>query len=168
MDDNYLPLFITEPIYIVDEPTVSATDEKTALESEDHSVSKVEEPAPQPMVSVPEPKQEEPKTHELAIWTPPLTSQDKELLIKILQAIKKDFHTAHIMEEIASYSPHYKNLLCFGYGKELELKVGQQIPLFEPTHHASQHILTSVAPADLHGDPAQKKRLWEALQKMFL
>ena len=168
MDDNYLPLFITEPIYLVDEPNSSAPEVQSSVETKDNPASKVEEPAPQPIVSIPKPKPEEPKTHELAIWTPPLTSQDKELLIKILQAIKKDFHTAHVMEGIASYSPHYKNLLCFGYGKELELKVGEQISLYEPTNHASQQILTSVSPADLQGDPTQKKRLWEALQKMFL
>lgn len=174
-EDNYLRYFITEDIFIVkndnNEPEVQdPADEKPSAPAQEAPVlqQKVEEPAP-PVVTPTTPKPEAPASiHELAIWTPPLTSTDRELLVKILGAIKKDFNKAHLMEGINSYSPHYKTLLCFGYDKELELKLGTNLALYVPTDHASQQILCSVSPADLQADATQKKHLWEALQKMFL
>ncbi|RED95612.1 hypothetical protein [Marinoscillum furvescens] len=171
-EDQHLPLFITEPIYLVDEG--AHTEEQSPAAT---PPSKNEEPAKAPVPATPKEDKATPtptipkiapKTHELAIWTPPLTSTDKELLVKILLAIKKDFNAAHLMEGINSYDPHYKQLLCFGYHKELELKLGESIATYTPVETKGHRILVSVSPADLAADPAQKKRLWEALQKMFL
>lgn len=172
MEHNYLPLFITEEIYLIkgDEVTTSqATSAYTANTPNQEPaqvVSKVEEPAPTP--KLPTPEKEPEVIHELAIWCPPLTKEDRELLSKILMAIKKDLNKAHLMEGIGSYAPHYKTLLCFGYQKELELKIGESVAPYSPTEKSGNKILVSASPSDLHGDPAQKKRLWEALQKMFL
>ena len=168
MDNDYLPLFITEDVFIVKETQQSGNAPAKDVQTPASTDSKAEEPIVKPIPPAPKPKQEEQKIHELAIWTPPLTNEDKTLLTKILQAIKEDFHSAHVMEGISSYSPHYQKLLCFGYQKELELKIGQSLSLYQPSDHASQQILVSVAPSELHGDATQKKRLWEALQKMFL
>lgn len=166
-EDQHLPLFITEPIYLVDEGESEAQPAKDVAAPEVPKAN--EEPSEKKTVTpTPTIPKITPKTHELAIWTPPLTSADKELLVKILLAIKKDFNAAHLMEGINSYDPHYKDLLCFGYHKELELKIGSSIAPFEPVTLKSQRVLVSVSPADLATDPAQKKRLWEALQKMFL
>ncbi|MEQ8470803.1 MAG: hypothetical protein RIC35_06435 [Marinoscillum sp.] len=173
IEDSYLPFFITEELYIVEQGDSVQTTQPASIQStsiaEDPVPQKAEEPKETLSTpSIPISKPTPPKVHELAIWTPPLTSNDRELLVKILGAIKKDFNQAHLMEGINNYSPHYKKLLCFGYNKELELKLGNEMTLYIPTDHASQQILCSVAPAELHSDASQKKRLWEALQKMFL
>lgn len=173
MENNYLPLFITEELYLVkgDELTMKA--QETPSES-----TPVQEPTAQtqpkddkPAIATPKittPKKEEPAPHELAIWCPPLTKEDRELLSKILLAIKKDFNKAFLMEGIASYQSNYQTLICFGYHQELEFKTGQTLSPYTPLELSGQRMLASASPSDLHGDPAQKKRLWEALQAMFL
>ncbi|WP_421889531.1 hypothetical protein [Marinoscillum sp.] len=164
MEDQYLPFFITEDLYLLDEiipesvketPTAPVVEE----EVETHEESVVEEP---PATIAP------PIVHELAIWSPPLTAQDKELLVKILAAINEDFKKAKLMEGINAYEPHYQKLLCFGYQKELELKLGTTVEFYQPTKVADRQILVSAAPADLHTDKNEKGRLWTALQEMFL
>jgi hypothetical protein len=167
IDEDHLPFFITEDIYIVAEDEV-ATDAGTTEAIQEQPKSTAPEPQPKQQPPVPEIPKVTPKIHELAIWSPPLTAQDKDLLVKILAAIKKDFNAAHLMQGINAYEPHFKTLLCFGYQKELEMKTGKSVLMYDPTTISEKQILVSVAPADLHNDPAQKKRLWEALQKMFL
>ena len=165
MEDQYLPFFITEDLYLLDEiipeavketPPAPVVEEKAEKKQE---TSVVEEP---PAAIAP------PTVHELAIWSPPLTAEDKELLVKILAAIKEDFKKAKLMEGINAYEPHYHKLLCFGYQKELELKLGASVPFYEPTKVSDRQILVSVAPAELHTDKNEKGRLWTALQEMFL
>ncbi|MEQ9307023.1 MAG: hypothetical protein RJQ14_24125 [Marinoscillum sp.] len=174
IEDDFLPFFINEDIFIVDDGTSTISLEKPKNETTQpptpiKETSQVKEPDEAIVTpTIPKPTPSPATTHELAIWTPPLTSDDRDLLVKILAAIKKDFAKAHLMEGINSYSVHYKKLLCFGYDKELELKLGQSLERYAPTLHASQQVLCSVSPAELHADPSQKKRLWEALQKMFL
>ncbi len=167
IDEDHLPFFITEEIYLVNE-TETLEEDKQEQNEPEAEAAVAKEPEPTYASPVTEQPTEIPKTHELAIWSPPLTAQDKELLVKILAAIKKDFNAAHLMQGINGYEPHFKTLLCFGYQKELEMKIGKSVLMYDPTEIADKDILVSVAPADLHGDPAQKKRLWEALQKMFL
>jgi len=169
IDEDHLPFFITEDIYIVagDELAESPKEEAAAPKPEP-AKPLVNEPPKVYNPPVAETPKVTPKIHELAIWTPPLTAADKELLVKILAAIKKDFNAAHLMQGINTYEPHYKTLLCFGYQKELELKIGKSVLFYDPTVVGEKKILISVAPADLHADASQKKRLWEALQKMFL
>lgn len=159
IEDNYLPLFINDELFILkDAQTVSIKD-------------KPEGPMAEP--KVPESIVEEPKeelklvVHELSIWTPPLTVADKELLINILKAIKKDFHNAKLMEGIDSYESSYKQLLCFGYQKELQSKLSCNLPSYQPTAVGDKTILISVAPAELHTDKAEKGNLWKSLQTMF-
>lgn len=165
IDEDHLPYFITEDIYLVKE-TSNEPAEKPSNSTANPSV--VNEPV-EPVVAAPtSPPAPEPAIHELAIWSPPLTAADKELLVKILAAIKKDFHQAYLMQGINAYEPHYKKLLCFGYQKELYLKLSKSVSFYEPTEISGREILVSVSPAELHSDPAQKKRLWEALQQMFL
>ena len=174
MEHNYLPLFITEEVYILKEDSVTeekpqeVVQEQPIAKSEEPTSTKVEEPAVTPTPKITIPKKETPVMHEMAIWCPPLSPEDKDLLTKILKAIKKDINQANIMEGIEAYSPYHKNLLCFGYQDELIAKAGSAIEMYTPTQFSGKKVLTSVAPGELHSDPAQKKRLWEALQKMFL
>ncbi len=100
--------------------------------------------------------------------SPPLTARDKELLVKILAAINEDFEKANLMEGINAYEPHYHKLLCFGYQKELELKLENAVASYQPTKVSDRQILVSAAPADLHADKNEKGRLWTALQEMLL
>lgn len=163
MEDQYLPFFITEDVFILNEPNESASasgiiTEKTARKETKTEV--VEEPSAIPPTPL--------EIHELAIWTPPLTKADRELLTNILKAIKKDFSTIFLMEGINSYQPNYHQLLCFGYHQELELKLGSRIDMYQPVTAANQKVLASVAPENLQTDKNQKALLWEALQKMFL
>jgi len=164
IEDEYLPYFITEDIYLVagDHPQPTANPEEATV-TEPKVAAEVK---PEPVA--PEIPKVAPKIHELAIWTPPLTAPDKELLVKILAAIKEDFSKAHLMQGINAYEPHYKKLLCFGYQKELELKLGSSASLYQPTEIYGRKVLVSVAPADLQINQKQKALLWEALQKMFL
>ena len=176
MEHNYLPLFITEEVYLIKGDSIPTEEPQEVIQEQPVSKketppaapTKVEEPSvvPTPKISIP--KKETPVMHEMAIWCPPLSPADKDLLTKILQAIKKDINQANIMEGLEAYSPYHKNLLCFGYQNELNAKAGTSIEMYTPTQFPGKKVLTAVAPGELHSDPAQKKRLWEALQRMFL
>lgn len=160
IEDHYLPFFITEQVYLLKEPVpLESVPKESVIENVEKPTEIVQEPIP----TIPTPK-----IYDLAIWTPPLTKADRELLTKILKAIKKDFNLAFLMEGINSYQPHYRELLCFGYQKELELKLGSLAELYQPTNISDKKVLVSMAPADLQSDKNEKALLWEALQKMFL
>lgn len=161
IEDQFLQHFITEDIFIVEEQNYSNRKEIS-------SPTQANEPDPEP-ISKPDSKEPNPvnKIYDLAIWTPPLTTKDRELLINILKAIKKDFSEALLMEGIVSYQPHFKTLLCFGYQKELELKTGKQMPIYQPVELENRVFLVSALPADLHVSKNEKSRLWTALQTIF-
>jgi|GEM_PF-1827603 len=174
MEDEYLPFFITEDLYLLDEiipESVKETPPAPVVEEKvETPAAVVEEKVETPATVVEEPPTAivPPTVHDLAIWSPPLTAQDKELLVKILAAINEDFEMANLMEGINAYEPHYHKLLCFGYQKELELKLGTAVASYQPTKVSDRQILVSAAPADLHADKNEKGRLWTALQEMFL
>lgn len=156
IEDQFLNLFITEDIYQLPEDPLSQKEGKPVTAS----AQKLEEP---PVVAI-----KKPVIHSLAIWTPPLTLKDRELISNILKAVKEDITKAHIMEGIATYHPHYDKMVCFGYQKELELKLGCEIELYKPSVVTNKKILISAAPVDLHDSKNEKGRLWKALQEMFL
>ena len=130
----------------------------------------VEEPtAKEEMVSRPETSEPTEKViHELAIWSPLLTQEDRQLLVNILKAIGKGLDSVHLMEGVNQYQPNFKTLLCFGYQKELELKIGQATELYQPTQQGQQLFLVAAAPESMHANKEEKGRLWSALQAMFL
>ncbi len=174
MEYNYLPLFITEEVFIVQdneqaaaEPSAPPTVKDIAHTEQPVSVGRVAEPItpPTPKITVPK---AEPIIHDLAIWCPALSAEDKNLIGKILQAIHKDIHKVHVMEGADAYTTNYKTLICFGFQKELSARAGTDIVPYTPLERSGKKVLVAVAPAKLHGDATQKKRLWEALQKMFL
>lgn len=177
IEDQFLPYFINEPIYLIGEqeaaePEVTAQAPEEKAQEAAPVVPEAQAIAPSPKIptatpDVTTPAPSAPEVHELAIWAPPLTTEDRELLVKILAAIKQDFSKAKLMEGIAAYEPHYKRLLCFGYLKELELKLGEPVAMYEPGKIAAREVLVSVAPEALHSDRNAKGRLWTALQKMF-
>lgn len=172
IEEDYLPFFIKEDIFIMNEAGL-VTETPPAAKPVSSPESMVKEPAVEkstppvttPKINVPAPTAQ--PLHQLAIWTPPLMKPDRELLVKILAAVKEDFNSAFVMEGIGSYSGNYKRLLCFGYQKELELKIGKKAELYAPVRIDNKEILVSAAPTDLHTDAAQKKRLWEALKVMY-
>ncbi len=191
IEDSHLPFFITEELYVLDDQT--SVYEKAKEEAAPELVEKKEEtPSPiktdqvakaeevsqvnEPTAAIAKKVQGIPTLPEptpivdnvpLAIWTPPLMKEDELLLQNILKAINQDFSKAKLMSGISAYAPNYEKLICFGYQKELELKIGKPIPLYVGTKVGDQVILVSSAPETLHSDKSQKMQLWEALQKMF-
>lgn len=165
IDDHYLPYFITEEVYLVSEKSTSAATQSTAEQPETTTATTNEPPAP--TVEEPTPVTQEPEIAKLAIWAPPFTTADRDMFTKMLTAINEDFNKAKLMEGINAYDPHYEKLLCFGFQKELELKIGESIPLYSEKPLAGKRILVAVSPAELHADKKQKTLLWEALKKMF-
>ncbi|MFY0608377.1 MAG: hypothetical protein JXR10_16785 [Cyclobacteriaceae bacterium] len=187
IEDSHLPFFINEDLYILKEeknpaekiskdasgevPTRSVKPsipspavDKNVVNEPTPSIPKIKEETKTPVI--PE-KSVEVEKAALAIWAPPLMKEDEVLLHNILKAIDQDFSKAKLMSGIAAYEEHYEKLLCFGYQKELELKIGKAIPLYQVTSHESQTILVSAAPEGLHSDKNEKMKLWGALQKMF-
>jgi hypothetical protein len=162
IEDQFLPYFITEEIYMVSEriqQDKQVSDENSAVNEPDPQIQKDAKDS----IELPEER-----VHELAIWTPPLTTQDKAFIGKILNAIHKNMESAFVMEGVDSYKPQFKTLLCFGYQKELELKAGKSVSLYNPVTIDHRTFLTAVSPAELAADTKQKALLWEALQKVFL
>lgn len=160
IDDSYLTFFITEDLYLVKEPVLEKSAPAAPV-----AVSKPAAPAI-PVIAAPAPPAA--TVHDLAIWAPALSPADRELLTNILKAIKKDFSKAFLMEGTDSYKPHYRDLICFGYARELSSKLGSAVSVYQPVKLSEKRILLSVTPAELHADKKQKALLWEALQKMFL
>lgn len=156
MEEQFLHLFITEEIYQLPEETLSPP------------VQKEPEPVTPKLEEPPQPAIEKPVIHRLAIWTPPLTTKDRELLSKILQAVNEDINKCHLMEGLAAYQPNFEKLLCFGYQKELELRAKRNFERYKPTTASGKQVLISVAPAELHDSKSEKANLWLALQEMFL
>ncbi|MFT4833795.1 MAG: hypothetical protein ACI83W_002693 [Marinoscillum sp.] len=161
--DEHLSLFFTEDLYVLNEELSTTKPveqvEATVEEPKEELVKKVE-----PTPEIPEVKI---TVAELAIWTPPLTEEDRVLLTKILKAIKQEMSDALVMQGINSYSPHYKKIICFGYQKELELKTGKNTLLYSLDQRGEQTILISDEPAALHQDVSKKTQLWNALKLMF-
>ncbi len=165
--DEHLSLFFTEDLYVLNEElsSVQAVEPKEAIvEEPKEELVKKAEPTPTPILEIPEVKI---TIAELAIWTPPLTEEDRVLLTKILKAINQEMSQALVMQGINSYSPHYKKLICFGYQKELELKTGKSTPMYTIDIRGEQTILISDEPASLHQDVSKKTQLWNALKVMF-
>lgn len=168
IDPEYLPFFIKEDLYILNEDIApQAVAEPTPIAIKPNYPSDKVENKEIEVKKSDSPTLKKTITHSLAIWTPPLHKEDKELLVKILAAVGEDFNKVFIMEGIASYSPNYQKLICFGYQKEMELKTKVTMELYIPQKMAEKDILISASPADLHSDTAQKKRLWEALKVMY-
>lgn len=156
IEDQFLNLFINEPIYrLSDEPLAPARE----TQPEPPILKEPAPPAP--------PVATKTKIHSLAIWTPPLTTQDRELLTKIMKAVHENLEECYLMEGISAYEPNYQKLICFGYQQELELKTAEKFELYKPSLAADKQILVSVAPAELHESKSEKASLWKALQEMF-
>lgn len=168
IEEAYLPYFITEKLYIIKEDVQKLKSEHVPVsKNESAPVMKAPTKAEPAAPAIPKVTKPTPKIHELAVWTPPLTVADRELVGKILTAIGKDIQSAHLMEGIMSFDTHFKDLICFGYDKELEVKLKQPIKLHEPLKVGEQRIIVTLTPETLHSDPASKKALWGALQKTY-
>lgn len=165
IEDQFLNLFITEEIFQLPEQEQEQKTISAAPAPATHNSAPATEAAKPPTVPQPEPT---PPTHALAIWTPPLTTKDRELITKILLAVNEDIRKAFLMEGIGAYQPHFEKLICFGYKKELELKLSASLDLYKPSDLAGKKVLISAEPDTLHSSREDKAKLWSALQEMFL
>lgn len=186
--DEHLHLFITEELFL---PKGSAPTEKTeptpvapppvGQVAAPSSVAPAVPPTPTlppkptpvektsaPVLPATPPKPSpDTRPAELAIWTAPLTPSQRELLEKILIALGKKLSDVLLLEGMESYQPNFQNLVCFGYGQNLELRAKQPIPLYQVKQIGQRKFLTAAPLSQLEMDRNEKGRLWSALKVMF-
>lgn len=173
-EDNELKYFITESLFLVNEPGLVAEKKTVPAES---PIQKETEPSPAkateltptiPKVNQPEAPAAPKEVHELMVLVFPMNSQDEELLNNLLKAIKKTRADIKLINSFSDFDTNFEKLLSFGYLNELKAKVDTGITEFVNTSWDNKNVLVSLPLSALHNNNTDKGRLWKALQEKFL
>lgn len=146
MDENYLPYFIDEQIFIVDERSGNS-----ALESKEDIQ---ESPKPEIIAEV--------VIIPLLVLTGPLTSEDRALFSKILGALGKNINEVTIIENPNQLLPSYEKLIIFGD----HLVDGTNQSYYSIIDNSTSW-LRSNALSEIANSKEEKTKLWKALQLWF-
>lgn len=186
IDSEHLHLFITEEIFVLSDELAAAAEAKPVpapTEKEEAKAQVVAEPttplkSPAPSPPDVKPETETPKIHkkltpasptmhEVGIWTPTLSPEERSLLTAILGAVQKDLNKCLLMEGESAYQPHYQTLICFGYQSMLESKAEQEFPNYKLKKVGTRQFLTSASLDVLMNSREEKTKLWNALKGLF-
>lgn len=186
-DTGFLKHFITEPVYFI--PGEESLLKKPAIETEEPS-AKVEELS----VAASEVKEPEATSADMPVGIvykgtnsrkililvdqpeeEYINAEDEQFLGKILSAIKLNIEEVGIANCATSGPLALSDLLEFEADKYLLFGVGNTGLLESSAGQyeiavlaGGKHGLNCASLAEIARDPAQKKLLWSALQKMFL
>jgi hypothetical protein len=183
IEDENLKYFITEDIFLVNDPAVE--DEKVSkpavIAKEETSASEVEilvekdaeviTPKTESLVTQETEKsslQPQEMIHELVVLVLPMNSQDKELLNNLLIAINKSFSDIKLIDSFSDFKENFKILLSFGYQAELQHSLNKSLLEYTPHKIGENQILISKPLSALHGSKDQKTKLWKCLKELFL
>lgn len=190
-DPSFLPHFITEDIYVIEEESGPANETKPQIEKEPPAVetSQVAEPAPvveptqvaepEPVIGSPKPLPTLGKNLKnclifVASDDEVIGQDDLNFLLSILKAIKlaqEDVLIANVKEasgeQIAALMEEqsHRQLLSFGFSglDQLAATTHYEISTVGHRSYLKADPLTAIS-----ADVEKKKALWKALQSMFL
>jgi hypothetical protein len=176
IEDENLKYFITEDIFILNEPAPEYENSKTPLIEKEEMVmetkpeitvhvemeSKIESPVIPPISAEPE------EIHDLIVLVLPMNSKDKELLINLLKAIQKIEADVKLINSFSDFKGNFKKLLSFGYLNELKHQLDASMEPYQCINNKEQEVLIASPLSALHDNKAEKTALWNCLQKMFL
>lgn len=180
---DFLPHFITEPIYVIageEQPQTAvepvAPEVTSTTAEEDSSPQVVEEPQ-EAIIIKPIPTEGQ-NLKGCVIFVessePILDTASKEFLYKVLSSVKRgenDVLIANIADveadsiEALLAEQNHKQVLCFGSNKFDKLK-GET--LYSPKQDGHKTYLCCDSLTAIAQDVEKKKALWKALQSIFL
>ncbi len=181
-ENTFLPHFIEEEIYIIDEVSESkSVADKPALVNEPAAKPIAEEPAAtyttQKIESVEEPivtlSYEGENTEKILLIVNSISSEEKVFLEKVLGAVKLAISDCALLQLSKNNSPRHHQLIdqfesstfiSFG-GTDLAFM--QNINNYKITFVGDRRILQVDNLKSIMEDVAKKKLLWECLQQLF-
>ncbi|MDQ3393872.1 MAG: hypothetical protein M3512_07165 [Bacteroidota bacterium] len=186
-DYNFLPFFLTEPIYVVRDSIVKkhpgseiAELEKFETENEEPKIDSAKNIEVQPIIKKEVFKSRGGfKKNILLVVNDPfpevLNITDSEFLIKILKAVKlneEDVVIVNIHTLAQDFFPtikeqfNYRVLILFGI--TLPSINGGSIENYKILNKEGTKVLSVDSLADIDGDKQKKLKLWENLQLLFI
>ena len=184
-ESSFLPHFITEEIYKVDDvytPEVDAVsakvDDVASPEVASDQTEEVKEPV-EKYKSTPEIKLQKEGNNNKGIiilvnYTNGIPEDEKDFLIKILSAVKLSVTDIAIIDLGINNTPEHYSLVSklncnklIAFGTENSLLFPDNLPMYELTPHNSIQIIKSHSLNEVAKDTAKKKLLWAQLQTAF-
>lgn len=147
MSDHFLPYFITEDLYLINEPKTTYTKEQPeAVTSQEKSI--------------PDDPIKEPKHHPIVVISGSMSAEDQTLLTKVLEAVSVKITDVHILENTAFLSG-------ITFDKMLVFQQTKDKALYSPAKSSQGEVLYSKPLAQLHTSREDKLLLWNALKNWF-
>lgn len=175
---EFLPHFITEEIYKVNEFDAVEVDEIVDDIIENDQTEEVNEPAENYKI-IPEIKLQFEGNNNKGIvilvnYTNGIPENEKDLLIKILSAVKLSITDIAIIDlGVNNTSEHYtliSKLNCnklIAFGTNCNLLFPDNLPMYQITPYNSKQIIKSHSLNEVAADTTKKKLLWTQLQTAF-
>ncbi|MFY0598547.1 MAG: DNA polymerase III subunit psi [Cyclobacteriaceae bacterium] len=168
IEEENLMHFISEEIFILEEKT-------KVYPADTNESSQVEEPsAPltqgKEEVLIKSDKEDiQENIYDIVVLVLPMNSKDRELLEKLLKAIKKTEADIKLVDSFSEFKNNFKQLLSFGYLNELKHQVDGTLENYKVSDvDGGKKVLVSAPLSTLHDNNAEKGALWKCLQEMFL
>ncbi len=160
IESENLKYFINEEIFLVKE--------RQLPEKPENKNSDTETKAPEPVVAAEQEAKYDQEFHDVIVWTGTLTTEDQELLTKMLGAINLDPTNIHHIKEDNHFTDQFNSLLYFGNVTQLIKTLKKEIPFNKIVSIGDKKILASYALNELHGDNQKKMVLWNNLKALFI
>ncbi len=155
--EEHIPFFITEQLFVLDD---SDTSEKPSVEKPSEQGQPAVEEAPQPTAAT---KVEEPEVlqADIIVVCDKYTPAEKELLSKILGAVKVDINDVLLIEGQPIQTLVYERLIVFG-----DLSVAETGPERYAAASDKKWLRASTL-SELSASQEEKMKLWNALKSWF-
>lgn len=181
MDNNFLPHFINETVYVIKEDTVAKEEKPTPVAEQPEEVKPAEvKPAETLVQKEPEAKPElrfkgnNQRSILILVDYPDhehIDQADEAFLSKILQAIQVKIEESAILNLVSNNHFDYDTMLQFEAQHVLYFGTNKILPAqfvnYSIQSVSGKQILLSPALAHVAAATSEKKLLWGALKQMF-